>query len=303
MTDNRFTREDVDFVCRGLRCAAWLYRPVAPATDGRLPPLVVMAHGFGAWRNFGLPAFAERFVAAGMAVMLFDYRCFGDSEGSPKNWVSHRRHLQDWKAAVAHARSLQGVDAERLALWGSSFSGGHVVVTAAGDPDVRAVVAQVPLADGRAAMSSTPAAKGLKMLAAGLRDAGRMLSRRPAYTLPIVGEPGELAVLNAENCSDGYLDIVPAGSDWDNSCPARVVFTAAFYRPIKSAPRVACPTLLLAARHDELVPYESVEREARALPRGELVTLDCGHFDPYLGETFERTVAIETEFLARHLQA
>ncbi|MEO2137561.1 MAG: alpha/beta hydrolase, partial [bacterium] len=71
----------------------------------------------------------------------------------------------------------------------------------------------------------------------------------------------------------------------------------------KSAPHVTCPTLLLAARHDELVPYESVEREARALPRGELVTLDCGHFDPYLGETFERTVSIETEFLARHLQA
>jgi len=137
-------RIDADFVSKGLKCAAWLYLPEGAAR----PPVVVMAHGFAAERSFGLPAFAERFAEKGLAVLLFDYRNFGDSEGEPRNLVSPKRHLEDWRAAIAHARSLEAVDGTRLGLWGTSFSGGHVLVSAARDKGVRAVVAQVPFVDG-----------------------------------------------------------------------------------------------------------------------------------------------------------
>ena len=97
-----FTRTDVDFVSSGARCAAWLYRPCGVVR----PPVVIMAHGFGAERTFGLPAFAERFAAAGLATLLFDYRGFGGSDGQPRNLISPRRHVQDWKAAIRAAHRL-----------------------------------------------------------------------------------------------------------------------------------------------------------------------------------------------------
>src|ERR1044072_717076 len=121
--------------------AAWLYLP--DSSTGRTPPVVVMAHGRGAVKEMRLDAFAERFAAAGFAALVFDYRHFGDSTGQPRQLVDIGRQHADWQAAVAHARSLAGVDPDRIALWGSSFSGGHVVWVAARDPRVAAVVSQV----------------------------------------------------------------------------------------------------------------------------------------------------------------
>jgi len=140
-------RADSDFTSGGTRCSGWLYLPEAATPR---PPVVVMAHGFGAERTFRLPAFAERFVARGLAVFLFDYRGFGASDGAPRQWVSPRRHLEDWLAAVEHVKGLASVDPGRLALWGTSFGGGHVLVVAARTPGITAVVAQVPLLDGLA---------------------------------------------------------------------------------------------------------------------------------------------------------
>ena len=104
-----------------------LYRPEGESR----PPVVVMGHGFGAERHFRLPAFAERLCAAGLAILLFDYRGFGDSEGAPRGLVAPGRHLADFAAAVRYAQGLKGVDGARAILWGTSFSGGHVLVTAA----------------------------------------------------------------------------------------------------------------------------------------------------------------------------
>ena len=109
-----------------------------------------MAHGFAGQKDFGLQPYAEHFAAKGMAVFLFDYRNFGGSEGEPRNLVNPWRHLADWKAALSHVRTLNSVDGSRIALWGTSFSGGHVMVTAARQVGIKAVVAQVPFVDGMA---------------------------------------------------------------------------------------------------------------------------------------------------------
>ena len=99
-------RTDSPFRSGGLECAAWLYQP-----EGQGPhPCVVMAHGFSAVREQRLDAYAERFAAAGLAVLVFDYRHFGASQGEPRQLLSIARQLADWRAAVAHARNLPDVD-------------------------------------------------------------------------------------------------------------------------------------------------------------------------------------------------
>src|SRR2546423_9477479 len=115
-------RRDVTFPSGDSTCAAWLYRP-----DGDGPhPIVLLAHGFGALRDARLSAYAERFAAAGLAALVFDFRHFGASGGTPRQLLDVPRQLEDYRAAVAFARGLDGIDPEGVVLWGTSFSGGHV---------------------------------------------------------------------------------------------------------------------------------------------------------------------------------
>ena len=140
MSGESSSRSDVSFESGAARCAAWLYRPAAPPPF----PCVVMAHGFGGTREVRLDAYAERFAAAGFAALVFDYRHFGASEGEPRQLLDVAKQLGDWRAAIAWARAQPEIDAARVAIWGTSFSGGHVMSLGAEDAQLAAIVAQVP---------------------------------------------------------------------------------------------------------------------------------------------------------------
>jgi pimeloyl-ACP methyl ester carboxylesterase len=290
-------REDVTFSSNGGTCAAWLYRP---SGDGP-HPCVVMAHGFSGVRGARLDAYAERFAAAGLATLLFDYRYFGASSGEPRELLEVGRQLEDWRAAVAFARTGHGLDRDRIALFGTSFSGGHVVVIAARDPRISAVVSQCPLADGRATLLAVPPKNVVGLTVAGIRDLiGSRLGRGPYY-LPAVGPPGTLAAMTAPEADPGFHAIAPPASGWRNRFSARAGLSVGFYRPITKARRVRCPVLVCVCDRDETTLADPAIRLAESLPLGEAEHYDCGHFDIYLGDWFERAVADQTDFLTRHL--
>src|SRR5437868_2434625 len=126
MATNSSARRDVAFNSSGDECRAWLFLPDAERT-----PLVILGHGLGATREYGLEPYARRFADAGIAALVFTYRHFGDSGGEPRQLLDIERQLDDWAAALAYARNLDGIDTARIALWGTSFGGGHVLVAAA----------------------------------------------------------------------------------------------------------------------------------------------------------------------------
>lgn len=143
-------RIDHWFDSAGTRCAAWFYPPSGGAER---PPLVVMGHGLGGTRHMRLDAYARVFADAGIAALVFDYRGFGDSEGAPRQIVDVKAQLADWHAALAFARSgALPIDAGRIAIWGTSFGGGHVMQIASEDQALAAVVAQCPFSDGIASI-------------------------------------------------------------------------------------------------------------------------------------------------------
>lgn len=288
-----------DFVCKGIRCAGDLYMP----SGMERPPVVVMAHGFAAERSFRLPAYAERFVNQGMAVYLFDYRCFGDSDGEPRNYVDPWRHLADWRAALAHVRSLSNVNTDRIALWGTSFSGGHVIVTAARDGAISAIVAQVPHIDSITSLRKLGLRYLLQAIPHALRDVSRMMTFRSPHYVKVIGTTEEFACLNTPDSYSGYLSMIPLGSNWQNKCPARVLITFLTYRPMKSAVKVRCPALIMLAENDSLIESTAVERTSAMMPYGLLVKYPIGHFDIYNDQYFEDAVAKQTEFLVKHLRA
>jgi len=292
-------REDSEFTSDGDRCAGWLFRPDGEDEE---TPVVVMAHGFGGERSFRLPAYAERFAERGIAAFVFDYRSFGDSEGEPRQLISPKRHVADWLAAVEHVDSLEY---DRIALWGSSFSGGHVVATAARtDVEVSAIVAQVPFTDGQASTFHLVRKKGLgygiRSVAAGLRDQTRRLTGRSPYYVPITADPEEFGVLNTPGAKEGFEAIVPEDREMDNRCAARILVTVGQYRPLKQASDVDAPALVVKAEEDLVVPTKPIEKLIEKLD-ADAHRVECGHFDPYLGETFEEVVEEEAGFLEENL--
>jgi uncharacterized protein len=282
-------RQDLTFQAGGEHCAAWFY----PAPTGvGTAPIVVMAHGLSGTRRDRLGPFAERFAAAGVAALLFDHRGFGDSGGEADRFHPGRQ-LGDWRAAIAFARSLPGVDADRVATFGSSMGGGNALAAAADDRRVAAVVSQVPFIDiwRQAHRSSLPVRT--RMLLAAIR--GRHL--------PAVGRPDEAAFINAPGGEDGWRRVVAGGEDsrWRNRVSARWLLGRPF-RPARHAAKLHCPWLLCVGEADRVARPGPAIAAARRARFAELRTYPgVDHFDIYDGPEHEAVVADEIAFLRRHL--
>jgi alpha-beta hydrolase superfamily lysophospholipase len=264
-------------------------------------PIVVLAHGFGGVRDARLWAYAERFADAGLAALVFDYRHFGASGGSPRQLLDVERQLDDWRAAIAFARGLDGVDPERVALWGTSFSGGHVAVLAAEDQRVAAAISQGPFLDGVWALRAAGPRNNLRLAFAALRDEVARLRGRPPHMLAVVGPPGSVAAMNSPDAEPGYRALFPPDVEFRNEVAARIGLRIGLYRPIRQAERVACPWLVCVVDGDVITPPQPALKAAGRAPRGEARRYRGGHFDIYVGELFERVVADQLEFLDRHL--
>lgn len=293
-------REDLTFDSGGARCAAWLYRP-----EGDGPhPCVVLAHGFGGTREGRLGAFAERFRDAGMAALVFDYRHFGHSEGEPRQLVSIGRQIADWHAAIAFARGLDGVDPERIGLWGTSFSGGHVVRVAAEDGRIAAVVSQAPFANGLSALAAAGPVESARLTVAGVLDGLAALTGAEPHRIPIVAAPGRGGVMTQPGSKEGYLSLFDDPSAFRNEVCGRALLELGPYSPDRKASRLNCPLLVCIVGGDSVTPADPARNMAARAPAGELIDYGdgWGHFDIYTGELFERAVADETAFLARSLR-
>lgn len=289
-------RQDIRIASHGEQLAAYLYRPAAD-----LPvPAVVMAHGFSATRDDGLPEYAEEFCRAGYAVALFDYRHFGASTGEPRQLLDIGAQQDDYRAVVAWARGVSWIDPDRIVLWGSSFSGGHVLAVAADDPRIAAVIAQAPFTDSVAVARRMPIRALLRAGAVALRDlVAARRGRSPVY-LPAVGPPGTVAVLTEPDAQLGFMAVVGPNSLWRNEVAARIVLKVLSYRPFRFASRLAMPTLFCVCDADTTTPPGPSIRAAREAPRGELRRYPYGHFDIYHDPQVK---ADQVEFLRRVLGA
>ncbi len=293
-------RQDVHFTSGSDRVSAWLYRP---ADDpGRPAPLLVMAHGLGAVRTMRLDAYAQRFSAAGYACLVFDYRNFGDSGGRPRQVLDVGMQLADWAAAVAYARTLEGIDRGRIALWGTSFGGGHVIATAARVPGIAAAVAQCPFTDGIASARTLNPLITARVTALAVRDIAAARLGKPPVLVPTAGRPGDVALMNAPDAYAGYLRLVPDGVEVPNEVAARIGVKILTYRPGRLAAKVPCPILFCVCETDSVAPARPTLRYAAEAPRGEVKTYPEGHFAIYVDAAFDRAVADQLEFLDRHLK-
>lgn len=287
-------RVEVGFPSGGQKCAGWLYLPAGPPKPR---PIVVMGHGLGANREMGLDRFARRFAAAGMGVLVFDYRHFGDSDGDPRQVVNLARQREDWIAAVAYARTLRGFDATRIALWGTSLGGGHALAVAPDDAYIAAVVAQVPFVSG----FSSALAKGLLsfvkvgFLAATDLVFGTVL-RKPVQ-IRLAGRKRAAAMMTGSDVPAGFGRLAEESANYRPKIAARAAFSLLFARPARQVKELKMPVLYALCDNDSITPVKPALRAAEKTKHAVVKRYAAKHFDLYFDELFEQTVYDQTEFL------
>jgi dienelactone hydrolase len=291
-------RERVTFSSAGVPMVGYLYRPPAEATQPL--PCVVLAHGFGGTQEGSLARNAADMAASGLAALSFDYRGFGESGGEPRQVVDIKGQHADWHAAIAFARSLPGIAPDKIGLWGSSLGGGHVLAVAAADPRLAAVVAQVPFNGFPRKVEGRSRADTNRLLRAMISDwIARRRGRPPRY-IKAVGEPGELAVMASSAAAQTIA--MMDNPTWRNEvAPGVLLDMALWYRPGRSARRIAMPLLLSAAEYDLETPVGNIRPIAHAAPKGELRRYPCSHFQFYHEAVRPTVLADQLSFLHAHL--
>jgi pimeloyl-ACP methyl ester carboxylesterase len=283
----------VSFYIEGLKCGGRLYLPEGV----KKPPVIIMAQGLGAEMNFGIPAFAEEFIKYNFAVFTFDYRYFGDSEGEPRHYISPKDQKKDWDSAIQFVNTIKDVDSERKCIWGFSYGGGHVIVAAAKNNNLKGFIAHMPFMDSLAIIKKNSIAKNMKINISAVKDIFNSIIGRPPYSIPVIEKPENFAVLNTPESYDGYMSMIPEDSMWKNEMPARSLFNMVWYRPIKFIPEIRSNGLIIFAEFDSYTDADMIENAFRDMPHIEILKLNCGHFQLFEDEYFRKIVSEEIRFL------
>jgi fermentation-respiration switch protein FrsA (DUF1100 family) len=295
-------RQDVEFDAEGVTLRGWLY---TPADASGPAPTVVMAHGYSAVKEMYLDRFAEVFADAGLAALVFDNRNFGASDGEPRQEIDPIAQVRDYRHAITYAQSRPEVDAQRIGIWGSSYSGGHVMVVGAIDRRVRCVVCQVPLVSGHDNARALVRADFL----AGIRemfDADRAARYRgePPAMVPVVDE--DPLAPSALPTPDSWAWFSETGRtrapSWRNEVTLRSVEMFMEYEPGTHLPWITpTPFLMVVAQGDHLTPAEhAIAAFERANQPKRLVILPGGHFDAYT-EGFDAASSAARDWFEQHL--
>jgi alpha-beta hydrolase superfamily lysophospholipase len=303
-----YTEHRIRFLSDGLSCAGRLLLPKAT------PPFasVILANGFSGTMDWILPSFAQAFVGAGLAALIFDYRHFGESEGEPRQIVDVQKQRQDLRSAIAFARSSAELDPAKVALWGTSLGGSHVIAIAGEDARIAAVVANMPAldvlrgADFSARMTRQNvsavqfATTTARLLKAAVEDWARGLFGKSPRYLKVYGEPGE-AFFTDPALAERFEAVEKGSPTWRNLVAARFFLQAPRYRK-GAVGRIRAPLLFTLASHDVEVSADFVKEAAKESTLARVKEYPADHFDLYHGELFEQVAADQVEFLVEHLR-
>ncbi|KAJ5464333.1 uncharacterized protein N7458_000019 [Penicillium daleae] len=299
--------ENVSFqTSDNLTIRGWFFRPcLSPSTPS---PCLVMCHGFSAVKEMDLNTFAEYFTSnLLMSCLVFDHRGFGESntkQGQPPLEIIPSQQTSDISDAITYAQSRPDVQPDKIGIWGSSLSGGHVLWVGATDKRVKAVLSQVPCVDGYSNFQRLirPDFVG-SMNVLFEKDRLDRASGKPPAMLPVIdSNPQNPSALPTPDSYD-FFSSWAKKCDWQNQVTLKSVEALREYCPSAHIHRIApVPLLMTVAVNDVLSPTDlALEAFSRALEPKTLQMLPGGHFDAYSGPNFDRNAAFQAQFLKDHL--
>ena len=298
------TRENVVFKSEGLNCKGWLYLP--QGEKGQKKPAIVMAHGFSAVKEMYLSNFAEKFADAGFVVLVFDYRYTGEGEGEPRQHVIPTEQHKDYKNAITWISQHDEVDEERIGIWGSSYSGGHVLHVAATDSRVKAVVAQVPLVNGWKNAQRLMRPDVMNNFIKDLNEYRKLrYNGGEVQYVAVVAPEGQPSALPTPDSFEWFTKtgetIAP---NWENKVTLETMEAFLEYNPAGLIDIISpTPLLMVVAENDELTPTDlAIEAYQKAKEPKELVIIPGGHFEAYYEPGLSYSSPPAVEWFKKHLK-
>ncbi|MFF3256684.1 alpha/beta hydrolase [Actinacidiphila glaucinigra] len=293
-------RKDIEFTADGgVTLRGWLYLPDGPGPH----PAITMAHGYAGIKEHGLEPFARAFTEAGFVVLLHDHRTFGASDGTPRQDVDPWQQIADWRRAISYLESRPEVDAARIGLWGTSYSGGHAIVLGATDRRLRAVVSQVPTISGfdQGQRRVSPDAVTGQEDSFTEDERARFRGEAPHTVAIVSSDPTVAASYRTQEAIGFYLQPTPDGT-WKNEVTVRSTRAARMYEPGTWITRVSpTPLLMVVALADRVTVTDlALAAYERALEPKRLHLISGGHFDPYVAQ-FDQASAAAVTWFREHL--
>ena len=194
-----------------------------------------MAHGFSAVKEMYLDRYAEAFAQAGFASVVYDNRNFGASDGEPRQEIDPWLQIREFfRTLLPLRRAGNQTDPTCIGVWGSSYSGAHVLVVAATDRRVKCVVSQVPAISGSQGFRRLVRADFIAPLEAQLHAdrVNRAAGGAPAM-LPVVA--ADTTVPSALPTADSYQWFTQTAASrapsWRNEVTLRTIEYAFGYEP------------------------------------------------------------------------
>jgi uncharacterized protein len=275
----------------GVRLAGTLFLP----DSARGPvPAVVSAAGLGGVKDLVLPAFGTAFASAGIALLGFDYAGFGASEGEPRQHVSPEAQVEQFRRALDCLAADSRIDPERLGVSGISMAGGHTLRLTASDPRVRCAVAIAPFT------TTEVSAPDPRLIAAVVADAEARARGEPAKLITLLGQPGEVAVLNTDGAAEWGERSTRAAASFRNEITLASLIELAAYRPAESAADIQVPMRLILGATDTITPASAARAALGKVVGLDQVELPGGHFD-LIGRLLPQVVAATVEWFVEHL--
>ncbi len=276
--------QPIEFKSQGLRCRGIKYVP-SGMSAGEKRPCIVLAHGFSAVKEMYFTDYAQAFTKAGFVSVVFDYRFLGESEGEPRGQIFPWEQIEDFRNAITYAQMQPEVNAEKIGVFGSSYSGGHVICLGALDRRIKAVVCQVPLIDGFANFQAiVPRAAGAGMLKYLEGDRIERYKSGKVNYLPVVAADNN-AVLNTSDSYKWFTETHQKKAPrWENRVTVESIEKFIEYSPAVFIARVSpTPFLMMVAENDILTPTDlAINGFESAREPKKLVILPGGHFDAYV---------------------
>lgn len=296
-------RKDIQFkTTDGTMLRGWHYVPDAAGRH----PTIVLSHGFSAVKEMYLDKYADAFAQAGFASVVYDNRNFGASDGEPRQEIDPWLQVRDYSDAISFALTLEQTDPARIGIWGSSYSGAHVLAVGAIDRRVHCVVSQVPLISGSQGFRRLVRADFIAPLQAQLHAerAARAAGAAPAM-LPVVAEdPSAPSALPTANSFKWFTETAAARApSWRNEVTVRSIEYGFGYEPGAYIGLVSpTPLLLVVAVKDHLTVSDlAIDAYERAREPKRLVLLPGGHFDAYV-DGFDQSFGAARDWFRTHLQ-
>jgi fermentation-respiration switch protein FrsA (DUF1100 family) len=294
-------RKEIEINAEGVTLRGWLYTPDDKSDPA---PVVVMAHGFSAVKEQYLDRYAEVFSSAGIYALVFDHRNFGESDGTPRQEIDPWQQIRDYRHAITFASLLPEIDQSRIGIWGTSYSGGHVLVVGAIDRRVKCVVSQVPTISG-----STSAQRRIRpdLVSAIIgrldEDRAARFEGKDPMMIPVVGEESTTpCALSGEEPWEFFQASASIAPEWRNEITLRTVEMAREYEPGIYIPRISpTPLLMIVGTYDTVTPTDlALNGYEQALQPKKLVLLDGGHFVPYV-DKFKESSNAARDWFTKHL--